>query len=228
MTIVFTDGASRGNPGPGGWGAVIAHGDRVTEIGGREKVSTNNRMELTAVIETLRFLTNQQSTKTLQLFTDSSYVLKGATEWVSGWVKRGWITSQKTPVENQDLWKGFLEVSRSVHVEWKKIPGHSGVPANERADEIATAFADGALPTLYDGSQSSYPVSLEVNTSKKKTSSKRRSGSAYSYLSLVNGKLERHKTWNECERRVKGVAGAKYRRADSEEEEEEIRKEWGV
>jgi ribonuclease HI len=147
---IFTDGSSRGNPGPGGWGSIVLHGAIVTELGGGESHTTNNRMELTAVIEALEFvskLTSNPSTKlragnsslATTVNTDSSYVLNGATKWLSGWQKNNWKTKAKGEVLNQDLWERLADVLGELpKVSWNLIKGHSGVPANERCDVIAT------------------------------------------------------------------------------------------
>ncbi len=169
MITIYTDGSSRGNPGPGGWGAIlvfsknenhelgIKNNEYVAEIGGGEEHTTNNRMELTAVIKALEFI-NSHSLFNIpySIFTDSEYVMKGMTEWIDGWQKRGWRTVAKRPVLNQDLWQELLKVSEGKNIEWKYVRGHTGVPLNERADEIATTFADGLVPNLYHGPRNKY------------------------------------------------------------------------
>ena len=152
MIIVHTDGSSKGNPGPGGWGAVIEQGDMVVELGGGEAHTTNNRMELTAAIKALEFISEPQ----VIIYTDSEYVMKGMTEWVEKWQMKGWKTANKKPVLNQDLWQKLLRVKEGKNVDWKYVAGHSGVNLNERADEIATTFADGLKPILYHGSRDKY------------------------------------------------------------------------
>ena len=152
MVTIYTDGSSRGNPGPGGWGAIILADDTVQEIGGREEHTTNNRMELTATIKSLEMVSGEGIT----VHTDSEYVMKGITEWVHNWQRKGWRTAGRKPVLNQDLWQKLLEVSEDRNIEWKYVAGHSGVPLNERADAIATTFADGLAPNLYDGPREKY------------------------------------------------------------------------
>lgn len=159
MITIFTDGSSRGNPGPGGWGAIVADGERVKEIGGREDHTTNNRMELKAVIEGLR----NAPEGPIKLHTDSEYIVKGITTWVKGWQKNNWRTAAKKPVLNQDLWQELLKVSEGKRISWGVIIGHSGIHANERCDEIATEFADGLRPALYDGARSGYTIPLTLN-----------------------------------------------------------------
>jgi len=133
---IFTDGACSGNPGPGGWAAILRAGGREKELTGGERATTNNRMEMMAVIEGLAAL-KQPSAVTLH--TDSLYVLKGASEWLPGWKKNGWKTSDKKPVKNDDLWR-LLDVELSRHeIKWQWVRGHSGHPENERADALARA-----------------------------------------------------------------------------------------
>ena len=154
MITIYTDGASRGNPGPGGWAAIIDNGKTVREIGGREEHTTNNRMELTAAIRAIEFVSKLEA-RSNQLeaiiHTDSEYVMKGITEWIKRWQKKGWKTAGKKPVLNQDLWQRLLELTRGRKIEWKYVAGHTGVHSNERADEIATSFADNLAPSLYHG-----------------------------------------------------------------------------
>ena len=131
---IFTDGACSGNPGPGGWGAILRYGETVRELSGGEADTTNNRMELTAAIEALNALKRPCD---IVLTTDSTYVKDGITSWIDGWKKRGWKNSQNKPVKNEDLWKA-LDAARSRHtVEWKWVKGHAGHAENERCDELA-------------------------------------------------------------------------------------------
>lgn len=151
-TIIYTDGSSRGNPGPGGWGAIIAGTKTVTEIGGRESQTTNNRMELSAAIEALKL----NPTQPVTVFSDSEYVIKGITEWIHGWIKKGWKNSQKKAVLNQDLWEKLYDVTEGKDITWKYVRGHVGTPGNERCDVIATSYADGEPVALYTGSVDNY------------------------------------------------------------------------
>ena len=131
---IWTDGACSGNPGPGGWGALLRFNGREKELFGGEKETTNNRMELMAAIEALNALKRPCE---VHLHTDSQYVKGGITEWLSGWKRNGWKTSQKKPVKNDDLWRE-LDTARERHrVEWHWVKGHAGVPENEKADELA-------------------------------------------------------------------------------------------
>jgi ribonuclease HI len=139
---IYTDGACRGNPGPGGWAAVLTAGDREKEITGAENLTTNNRMELRAVIAALQALKRPAQ---VRLYTDSQYVRRGVLEWLESWKARGWKTADKKPVKNQDLWQ-LLDGEVSKHqIEWHWVPGHSGVPGNERCDALANAAIDALL-----------------------------------------------------------------------------------
>ena len=161
-TIIFTDGASRGNPGPGGWGAVIVSDETVIELGGREGMTTNNRMELTAVIEGVQITSHADS---IILYSDSQYVIKGITEWIHGWIKKGWRNSQKKAVLNRDLWEELLKACQDKEIVWEYVKGHDDNAGNIRCDEIATRFADGEKMTLYKGSREKYPfVDILKNT----------------------------------------------------------------
>ena len=184
---MYTDGSSRGNPGKGGWGAIILTDSEVVELGGNEKMTTNNRMELRGTIEGLRHIasssffvrkdddveqssSNDQKTMSVEICTDSEYVKKGMTEWIRGWIAKGWKTSTKKDVLNKDLWEQLLhEETRlkksGVTIMWKYVRGHAGIPGNERADTIATSCADMVdVPhgdanglQLFRGERSAYP-----------------------------------------------------------------------
>ncbi len=136
---IFTDGACKGNPGPGGWGALIRYGKHEKEICGGEHDTTNNRMELLAAINALKILVEPCE---VLLHTDSKYVLDGITRWVEGWQRNGWKNASKQPVRNADLWHQLIEAAGKHEVEWHWIKGHSGNPGNERADALASAAAD--------------------------------------------------------------------------------------
>lgn len=228
--IIFTDGAARGNPGPGGWGAIILTDNTAMELGGREAHTTNNRMELTAVISALESLPAQAGIqeKEVTVFTDSAYVVSGITRWVIGWKKNKWKTSQKEDVLNKDLWERLVRATEHKVIDWKLIKGHSGTAGNERCDIIATSFADGNPTILYNGSRARYgvlisdsPMSGVGKENKSKSKSK-----AYSYVSLVDGVVKVHKTWDECKARVHGASGAKYKKSTSPADEEEIIREY--
>jgi ribonuclease HI len=143
---IYTDGACRGNPGVGGWGALLRRGAHEKEIRGAEAHTTNNRMELTAVIRALEALRRPIE---VRVYTDSEYVRRGITEWLGAWKARGWRTADKKPVKNQDLWRRLDELVAPHRIEWHWVPGHAGVEGNERVDRLANeaidAFQAGAL-----------------------------------------------------------------------------------
>ena len=132
--IIYTDGACKGNPGPGGWGVLMISGEHRRELCGGESLTTNNRMELTAAIEALRALKRPTNAR---LFTDSSYVKQGIETWIHGWKRNGWRTSDKKPVKNSDLWQTLDALVATQKVEWRWVKGHSGDPGNDRADALS-------------------------------------------------------------------------------------------
>ena len=237
--IIFTDGSSRGNPGPGGWGCVVVEKGSVSdtdkkslivELGGGEKHTTNNRMELMSAIAGLSHVPVDSKS---MVYTDSKYLINGITKWIHGWKKNGWITKTKDAVLNKDLWMkldSFLE-KRKVNFEY--VGGHIGIVGNERCDHIATAFADGRKLNLYKGPLTTYNIpnildvshDLEKKVIKKSTSSHSKTA-AYSYVSSVGGVIEVHHSWAECEKRVKGAKGARYKKATSVADEAKILEEF--
>ena len=138
---IFTDGACKGNPGPGGWGVLIRAGAREKELSGCEKLTTNNRMEMMAALEGLKALTKPCR---VTLVTDSVYVRDGITKWIHGWIRNGWRTADKKPVKNADLWQGLLDAAERHRVDWKWVKGHSGHAENDRVDALACAAAEAA------------------------------------------------------------------------------------
>lgn len=138
QVVIYTDGACKGNPGPGGWGAWLVAGSHEKELFGGERSTTNNRMELTAVIEALASL---KRTCDVTIYTDSEYVRKGITEWLPGWKARGWKTADKKPVKNVELWQRLEALASLHHVHWRWVKGHAGDPGNERADALANRGA---------------------------------------------------------------------------------------
>ena len=136
---IFTDGACKGNPGPGGWGAILRSKGKERELSGGESPTTNNRMELMAAIEALKAL---KKPCRVQLWTDSNYVRDGITKWIHGWRRNGWKTADKKPVKNAELWQALLEACDPHRIEWHWVKGHAGHPENERADALACAEAE--------------------------------------------------------------------------------------
>jgi ribonuclease HI len=243
--IVFADGASSGNPGPGGWGAIVVdETQQVQELGGGSPQTTNNRMELMAVTEALRLV----SARTLpgakiEIYTDSTYVIQGVSRWIHGWKRNGWKTVDGKDVANREYWEA-LEVEiltlKSRTIEWLHVPGHAGIAGNERADEIAVQFSKNQMPSLYSGPLKDYAFGiLEIPSrsemerllrERPEKPSKKPSGQGgpVYYLSLIGTTLERHSSWAECEARVKGQSGARYKKVGSPEEEKETLKKWGL
>jgi ribonuclease HI len=191
-------------------------------------------MELTAAVEALRALAKVKtlSTRKIQLYTDSKYVIQGITGWIHGWKKRGWKNQEGKDVSNREIWEKLDEVNRQFQVEWLYVPGHQGFPGNERCDEIAVAFARGYHAHLYNGPKSAYgfdidrvprPVPIEGGASAKP-----KAAGKPVYLSFVDGKLHRDPDWKSCEARVKGRQGVKFKKVQSPEEEAEVLRSWGV
>ncbi|WP_066481048.1 MULTISPECIES: ribonuclease HI [unclassified Sphingomonas] len=138
LVEIATDGACKGNPGPGGWGAILRFGDKERELSGGEPLTTNNRMELMAAIEALRALNKPCRVK---LTTDSRYVMDGLTKWIHGWRRNGWRTADRKPVKNAELWQQLLAAAEPHRVEWQWVKGHAGHPDNDRADRLASDAA---------------------------------------------------------------------------------------
>jgi len=237
--VAFTDGAASGNPGPGGWAAVVVTPQgHVTELGGGAAHTTNNKMELTGAIKALEQVAGDP--EPVHIYTDSSYVIKGITQWVWNWQRRGWKTAAGGEVLNRDLWEqlDYLVSARGKGgVKWHYVRGHAGTPGNERVDEIADGFAQGEEITLYRGPLLGYPCAIldlpsdtdvPARSSSGGSGGSRSKGTPYSYLSVVDGQLARHSTWAECERRVKGRAGARFKKAMSQADEAAILREWRI
>ena len=142
LVDIYTDGACRGNPGPGGWAAVLSCNGHEREISGAETATTNNRMELLAVINALRALKRRARAR---IYTDSQYVRLGITQWLKTWKERGWRTANRKPVKNQDLWEQLDALAAGHDLEWHWVQGHSGVPGNERCDQLANSAIDALL-----------------------------------------------------------------------------------
>jgi ribonuclease HI len=233
-TIVFSDGACSGNPGPGGWGAIVVTPDgHVRELGGGADATTNNRMELMGTIQALKSFKGK-SDHPIHVHTDSTYVIRGITQWIWAWRSRGWKNAEGGDVSNQDLWEDLLrEVTKlkPAGIEWKYVRGHTGVPGNERCDEIAVGFTQKRWVELFNGSILQYSVAIHdipEDTELPPMRSAEKKEPAYSYLSYLGGVVRRHKTWPECERVVKGQSQAKFKKAKSAQDEEQILRSWGL
>lgn len=240
--VVFCDGASKGNPGPGGWGVVVVTpAGHVTELGGRDPHTTNNRMELTGAISALAELGGVAGP--VAMYTDSTYVIKGIREWIWAWRRRGWKTAEGKDVLNRELWEALddlVSARGKGAISWHYVRGHAGIPGNERVDEIADGLAQQQPVTLFRGALVDYPLPIldlpdDTDVPARSTSSSSsgpsKSGSkakAHSYLSVVDGKPMRHATWADCERRVKGRSGARFKKATSAADEVAILRSWRV
>ncbi len=226
MYVIFADGSSRGNPGPGGWGVLIIGPDRVKELGGRENTTTNNIMELTAAYEALQSLSNTR--EKIIFFADSQYVLRGITSWVKSWQKNGWLTTKKEPVENRALWVKLINASDGKDIDWRYSPGHRGVLGNEIVDQIATSFADDMNEGLFFAPRAEYEKkkNVRINDILSFTGRETARRAAPYYLAYLNGEARSFKTWDECKRFVSGARGAKYKKVFSTEEEERTLRGW--
>lgn len=244
---IYTDGSSRGNPGPGGWAFVAIYPNstgeiRIDEVGGREIETTNNRMELQAVIEGIRFFDNyypEHSIVEYMIHLDSAYVLNGATKWLSGWQAKNWKTADRGEVKNVDLWQKMAVIINGKKITWDLLPGHQGIYGNERCDVIATNFADSNKIDLYSGPIAGYDGAEEIinfnsndpeaghksktkSRRKVKSKTKKNNAIAYSYVSKVDGVIKIHETWEECKERVHRVKKAIYKKSISKDDEDSI------
>lgn len=235
MISIFTDGACSGNPGPGGWAAIVVEGSRVVELAGREEPTTNNRMELGGVIAGLRAVSAMPGAAVVH--SDSTYVISGITTWIKGWKRRGWTTAAGEPVKNADLWRALdalVDARGRGGVEWRWVKGHSGHDANERCDAIAVALTKRQPVELYEGPLLQYPHGSLLPSEAKPLPARPKPGERkdadtrpVSYISLLNGEVQRHSTWADCEARVKGRP-AKFKKVRSEDEAAAVRKSWGI
>ena len=246
--IIFADGACSGNPGPGGWAYVLIapdtkKGHLVSEFGGFDPDTTNNKMELTAVGKALRTLEDaaDESKAAVKIYTDSTYVIKGITLWMKNWEANGWKKQDGESISNETFWKRLFEmmqnrqINKSAKIHFKHVAGHSGFVLNERCDEIAVSFCKKTEIDLFHGTLQEYEKKLafsledeikkiaEFETTSATTSSKKTT-----YLSFVDNKLEEHASWSECEARVKGKSGAKFKKCKNPQEVLLTKKSWGL
>lgn len=235
---IFTDGSSLGNPGPGGWSFVMVYENSgvvyAKEGAGYSPQTTNNIMELTAALQAITLADKINIDQPLLIHTDSAYLVQGITTWVYGWEKNNWITSTKDDVLNKELWMDLLKAVRKFQIKnkiaWKKIKGHAGIPGNERCDTLATAYAAKEDTQLFSGTYEAYEEKhgdiLHIPKVIEKKKKKSPQGKAFSYLSEVEGVIERHETWLLCEKRVRGTKGARFKKAMTAKDEKEIITEW--
>ncbi len=235
--FIYSDGACSGNPGPGGWSAVLIFPENfVRELGGGERPTTNNRMEMLGAIAALAAV--QDRPEPVKLYTDSGLLINGITGWIHGWKRKGWMTAAGRPVVNRDLWErlDLLVQARKGRLTWGHVKGHAGHELNERCDVIAVAFSKGGKPALYEGPAVGCGYSLlepapellhKTATRSVSKPFKPKSKGGF-YLSFVAGRVERHVTWPQCQERVHGVSGARFKKVSSAEEEQDVLKLWGA
>lgn len=231
--VIYTDGACSGNPGPGGWAAIVSLPEgRVMEIAGGEAPTTNNRMELRAAIAALEAVAGRPEAAVV--YTDSTYLISGVTRWLAAWKRRAWRSSTGQAVLNRDLWERLDELSaaRRERLSWAYVKGHARSQGNNRCDELAVAVSKGRPLPLYDGPAGGYGRDLVAPepgpTSPAGASRPRKKSGPGVYLSLVDGRLEKHATWDDCRARVHGRSGARFKKVSSPAEESDTLRSWGL
>jgi len=212
---IYTDGASRGNPGRGGWAAVVITGEEVHEFGGYKELTTNNQMELQGVIGGLEVCVKKYKNDHITVNSDSQYVLLGIQNWVHGWQRNGWVTKTGDAVKNKDEWEALLGLSQQLKITWNKVKGHAGDLGNERADYIATSFADTETADLFSGPAKGY-YALESPRSFP------------CYMTFIDGVLTYHSTWDACKAAIAGKKGVKYKKVTSASQETDWLKQQGL
>lgn len=231
--IIYSDGACSGNPGRGGWASILITPDKmIQELSGAHPSTTNNRMEMTAALEAL--LKIPSGSKVIVL-TDSSYLIRGITQWVFGWMKRGWKNAEGNEVLNKEIWEKLVFATKGKKIEWRYIPGHKGFAGNERVDKIAVARSLGESPFLFNGPLADYsysilplPEKFPIPEMKRNNQNNSKEAQKSFYLSYINGILERHDSWDKCQSKVKGVSQARFKKVTSKEEAESVIKGWGL
>ena len=208
--IVFSDGGCIGNPGPGGWAAIVLKDGHYAEYGGHDTQTTNNRMEMTGA---LRGLMSVGAGAPVKVITDSRYLIDGASKWLYGWKKKGWKKADGNEVLNRDLWEAIDREIARRKITWEHVAGHSGHPENERCDKIANGFARGEGPELKSGDGSWIFADLAPAPSGPDEKYPKPI-----YLSIVGGDIAEHKTWPECEARIKGRKTARCKKVASKHE----------
>ncbi len=232
---IFCDGACSGNPGPGAWACIVwdVKKGSVMEDADFDRQTTNNKMEMTACLKALSQVPSHA--EKVMVYSDSTYVLRGITQWIHGWKRRGWLTAEGQPVSNQELWQALDSCvnqirRKSIPIEWHYVRGHADIPGNERCDQLAVALTQRVPVDLFHGDYSDYSVDLlklPADTSLPPMKSKTAGSSAKSiYVSQVAGQIQQHDSWSECEARVKGVSGAKFKKVKDEEEMAAVIRQW--
>lgn len=226
--VIFCDGACLGNPGAGGWAFVLSDGVTVEEGAGREIETTNNRMELQGAIEALKRVAADPRCKDYDLYCDSKYVVEGIRFWLPKWKRNSWRASTGDAVKNQEYWQQLDAIHTKVRalgvkIHFVRVPGHAGIPGNERCDELAQGFARSESPRLYHGPAKEYDVDLSLVSFQEPIKTKK----PY-YLSVIEGKVHRDDDWAACEARVRGRKGVKFKKVHSPLEEQNLLKLWGL
>ena len=223
---IFTDGASRGNPGPGGWGLVAILPNEVIELGDANPNTTNNEMELLAILAALQLAAPYNLNS--KIYTDSAFVVNGVRDWLPKWRDNSWLRKKNEEIKHLELWQE-IDLSLNSKISLHHLSAHVGIAGNERADEIATNFADGRDPELFQGKLADYKIQniLDLDPGKTQKPSIKKAGPVYSYVSLLDGVIQTHKTWDECKARVHGI-NAKYKKVFSKEEEDKLVAKWSV
>lgn len=229
MIHIYTDGACRKNPGPGGWGSLIILKDKYFELGGYSRHTTNNIMEMTAAVEALKSVRNQIDQITL--YTDSEYLRKGITGWIKNWKKNGWQTKTGGDVKNKELWQE-LDLLNDARITWKWVKGHADDANNNRVDEIARSYSHNKPVPLRTGKSEIFapPEKKKENQTQESNQPKFDFPRIYStkkYLSLVGGELQRHNDWESCKMRTHGASGSKFKGHKNYNDELETAKGWG-
>ncbi len=233
--VIWSDGSSLGNPGPGGYGVIIASKKfgEVIELGGSKPTTTNNEMEVTAIVAALSYAVH--NSESVHIFTDSSYLINGAQSWMYGWKRNNWCKADGEEIKNRYLWEslyGLVTERGRANIFWHHVPSHIGIPGNERVDTIARGFAGGDTIELFRGKLEDYSVRevftfpLINESSDAPTKKKSSSTPAYSYLSEVDGVIRRHQSWASCEALVRGKK-ARFKKATSQQDEVAILASWG-
>ncbi|MEY4615253.1 MAG: hypothetical protein RJB66_213 [Pseudomonadota bacterium] len=230
--IVYSDGACSGNPGIGGWAFIHwTPNNMVREGSGCDPSTTNNRMEMTGALEALRSIPRGES---IIVLTDSVYLIRGITQWIFGWQRRGWKNAEGKDVLNKDIWEELARACRDKKIEWRYVRGHTGIAGNERVDELAVAQSQRRPLAGYSGPYSGYRVAILPLPEKVAIPEMKKQNGATSdksktfYLSMVNGVVEQHSTWDQCQSRVKGVSQAKFKKVQSDQEAQDVLKAWGA
>lgn len=234
--IIYTDGACSGNPGPGGWAFILASPNWVWELSGYELETTNNRMEILAVIRALEFFSEKKENSKINIYSDSTYVINGVTQWIWAWKKNQWMTAQKLEVKNKDLWIRLDQLLSGIKnkINWIYVKAHVGIPGNERVDLLAVeAIKQKSSSPLVTLARQDYPLELlnpfeseiQKPTIKKNSSSSKK---ALGYVTYLGGQVSLFLEWKECSSFVQGRSYVKYKKFYSQEELKEILNSWGV